>query len=113
MTINFCNPQTMGWNCVCSGTTLSRLQPPIVPVNSFDCKLRNGAWYVRVPVSSRRSRIVQSAGVSGSYRDAARQVCLQLPGRVQLHHRLDVRHERPGHPSLPSHELLGCAQVLS
>lgn len=33
----------MGWNCQCDGGAVSRLQPVIVPVNSYDCKLRTSA----------------------------------------------------------------------
>lgn len=43
VTTNFCNPVTMGWNCLCNNGALTRLQAPIVPVNSFDCRLRTTA----------------------------------------------------------------------
>lgn len=69
VTTNFCNYNTLGWcvtscfpdacsphaeliisaligkhrNCLCNGGATSRLQPPIVPVNSYDCKLRASA----------------------------------------------------------------------
>lgn len=43
VTMNFCNPVTMGWNCECNKGGTSRLQPPIVPVNAYDCQLRTQA----------------------------------------------------------------------
>ncbi|KAM0751352.1 hypothetical protein T439DRAFT_325498 [Meredithblackwellia eburnea MCA 4105] len=43
VTTNFCNPTTMGWNCKCNQGATSRLQAEIVPVNSYDCRLRTSA----------------------------------------------------------------------
>ncbi|KAK4046698.1 hypothetical protein OIV83_005901 [Microbotryomycetes sp. JL201] len=43
VTVNFCNENTMGWNCKCNNNAQSRLQPQIVPVNSYDCRLRTQA----------------------------------------------------------------------
>ncbi|GAA5940716.1 hypothetical protein JCM3775_004878 [Rhodotorula graminis] len=43
VTDNFCNPDTMGWNCKCSKGSDSRLQPLVVPVNTYDCRLRTSA----------------------------------------------------------------------
>ncbi|GAA5881011.1 hypothetical protein JCM16303_004635 [Sporobolomyces ruberrimus] len=39
---NFCNADTMGWNCECNDGD-SRLQPLTVPVNTYDCRLRTAA----------------------------------------------------------------------
>ncbi|GJN92964.1 hypothetical protein Rhopal_006009-T1 [Rhodotorula paludigena] len=43
VTVNFCNPTTMGWNCECNNKAESRLQPLFVPVNTYDCRLRTAA----------------------------------------------------------------------
>ncbi|KAM0790163.1 hypothetical protein ACM66B_005482 [Microbotryomycetes sp. NB124-2] len=43
VTVNFCNENTMGWNCKCNNNAQSRLQPQVVPVNSYDCRLRTQA----------------------------------------------------------------------
>ncbi|BGP09848.1 hypothetical protein JCM10049v2_005723 [Rhodotorula toruloides] len=43
VTVNFCNPTTMGWNCECNNKAQSRLQPLTVPVNTYDCRLRTSA----------------------------------------------------------------------
>ncbi|GAA5841289.1 hypothetical protein JCM3766R1_005016 [Sporobolomyces carnicolor] len=43
VTTNFCNPDTMGWNCECNDGADSRLQPLTVPVNVYDCRLRTAA----------------------------------------------------------------------
>ncbi|GAA5940505.1 uncharacterized protein JCM15063_002355 [Sporobolomyces koalae] len=43
VTTNFCNPMTMGWNCECNDGADSRLQPLVVPVNTYDCRLRTAA----------------------------------------------------------------------
>ncbi|GAA6015288.1 hypothetical protein JCM11491_001000 [Sporobolomyces phaffii] len=43
VTTNFCNPETMGWNCLCNDKAESRLQPLTVPVNTYDCRLRTAA----------------------------------------------------------------------
>ncbi|BGP18206.1 hypothetical protein JCM10213_007834 [Rhodosporidiobolus nylandii] len=43
VTKNFCNPETMGWNCGCDKGADSLLQPVVVPVNSYDCRLRTSA----------------------------------------------------------------------
>ncbi|GAA6056838.1 hypothetical protein JCM3770_003594 [Rhodotorula araucariae] len=43
VTTNFCNPVTMGWNCECNEKAESRLQPLVVPVNTYDCRLRTSA----------------------------------------------------------------------
>ncbi|GAA5847962.1 hypothetical protein JCM9279_003512 [Rhodotorula babjevae] len=43
LTDNFCNPDTMGWNCKCSKGSDSRLQALVVPVNTYDCRLRTSA----------------------------------------------------------------------
>ncbi|GAA6037412.1 hypothetical protein JCM8097_008557 [Rhodosporidiobolus ruineniae] len=43
VTTNFCNPTTMGWNCDCNKGADSRLQALVVPVNTYDCRLRTSA----------------------------------------------------------------------
>ncbi|KAK4048167.1 hypothetical protein OIO90_005931 [Microbotryomycetes sp. JL221] len=43
VTVNFCNENTMGWNCKCNENAQSRLQPQVVPVNTYDCRLRTQA----------------------------------------------------------------------
>ncbi|ORY76875.1 hypothetical protein BCR35DRAFT_305624 [Leucosporidium creatinivorum] len=43
VTSNFCNPDTMGWDCACNNGATSRLQPLVVPVNTYDCRLRTSA----------------------------------------------------------------------
>ncbi|BGP41975.1 hypothetical protein JCM10449v2_005972 [Rhodotorula kratochvilovae] len=43
VTTNFCNPVTLGWNCECNEKAESRLQPLVVPVNTYDCRLRTSA----------------------------------------------------------------------
>lgn len=43
VTTNFCNADTMGWNCECNEGASSRLQPLTVPVNTYDCRLRTAA----------------------------------------------------------------------
>ncbi|BGO93390.1 RHTO0S09e02718g1_1 [Rhodotorula toruloides] len=43
VTVNFCNPTTLGWNCECNNKAQSRLQPLTVPVNTYDCRLRTSA----------------------------------------------------------------------
>ncbi|GAA5820511.1 hypothetical protein JCM10212_005194 [Sporobolomyces blumeae] len=43
VTTNFCNANTMGWNCGCNDGADSRLQPLVVPVNTYDCRLRTAA----------------------------------------------------------------------
>ncbi|GAA5960645.1 hypothetical protein JCM3765_005888 [Sporobolomyces pararoseus] len=43
VTTNFCNSNTMGWNCECNDGADSRLQPLTVPVNTYDCRLRTAA----------------------------------------------------------------------
>ncbi|TNY22443.1 hypothetical protein DMC30DRAFT_144256 [Rhodotorula diobovata] len=43
LTDNFCNPETLGWNCKCSKGSESRLQALVVPVNTYDCRLRTSA----------------------------------------------------------------------
>ncbi|GAA6019227.1 hypothetical protein JCM10207_005044 [Rhodosporidiobolus poonsookiae] len=43
VTTNFCNPTTMGWNCDCNKKADSALDPLVVPVNSYDCRLRTSA----------------------------------------------------------------------
>ncbi|GAA5839770.1 hypothetical protein JCM5353_003757 [Sporobolomyces roseus] len=40
---NFCNADTMGWNCECNDGADSRLQPLTVPINTYDCRLRTAA----------------------------------------------------------------------
>ncbi|GAA5914019.1 uncharacterized protein JCM6883_007122 [Sporobolomyces salmoneus] len=43
VTTNFCNAETLGWNCECNDGADSRLQPLTVPVNTYDCRLRTAA----------------------------------------------------------------------
>ncbi|GAA5872728.1 hypothetical protein JCM8547_006327 [Rhodosporidiobolus lusitaniae] len=40
---NFCNPTTMGWNCDCNKGASSNLSDLVVPVNTYDCRLRTAA----------------------------------------------------------------------
>ncbi|GAA5886625.1 hypothetical protein JCM6882_005837 [Rhodosporidiobolus microsporus] len=40
---NFCNPDTMGWNCECSKKADANMNTLAVPVNTYDCRLRTAA----------------------------------------------------------------------
>ncbi|KDE05290.1 hypothetical protein MVLG_04322 [Microbotryum lychnidis-dioicae p1A1 Lamole] len=40
VSVNFCNPKTMGWNCECNNKATSRLAPIVAPVTTYDCRLR-------------------------------------------------------------------------
>ncbi|SCV73915.1 BQ2448_6345 [Microbotryum intermedium] len=41
VTVNFCNPNTMGWNCECNNKATSRLAPIVAPVTTYaECRLR-------------------------------------------------------------------------
>ncbi|GAA5825346.1 hypothetical protein JCM11251_006945 [Rhodosporidiobolus azoricus] len=37
---NFCNPATMGWNCECGKKADAVMNTLLVPINTYDCRLR-------------------------------------------------------------------------